>query len=67
MTPDRQTDSQLRSWSEGCVKPKPLRLSSEDILQVSEDPYHREFVSWQVDHFLFFISFFTKQGGGSPA
>ena len=34
--------SQLGSWSEGCVKP--LKLSRKAIKQVSEDPYHTEFV-----------------------
>ena len=47
--------SQPGSWSEGRVKP--LRLSREAIWQVSEDPYHTEFVSWQVDHFSFFYFF----------
>ena len=40
--------SQLGSWSEGCAKS--LKLSREAIGQVSEDPYHTEFVSWRVDH-----------------
>ena len=44
--------SQLGSWSYGCVKPS--KLSREAIWQVSEDPYHTEFVSWRVDHFSFF-------------
>ena len=35
--------SQLGSWSEGGVKP--LKLSKEAIRQVSEDPYHTDFVS----------------------
>ena len=30
------------------------KLSGEAIWQVSEDPYHTEFVSWHVDHFWFF-------------
>ena len=47
--------SQLRSWSEGCVEP--LKLCREAIGQVSEDPYHKEFVSWRVDHF-FLLHFF---------
>ena len=50
--------SQLRYWSEGCVKP--LKLSREAILQVSEDPYQTELVSWCVDHFSIFLS----NGGG---
>ena len=57
--------SQLGSWSYGCVKP--LKLSREAIWQVSEDPYHTEFVSWQVDHFSFFFIFFPlrgEEGGG---
>ena len=45
--------SQLGSWSEGCVKP--FKLSREAIWQVSEDPYHTEFVSWRVDYFLMFF------------
>ena len=53
--------SQLGSWSEGCVKP--LKLSREAIWQVSEDPYHTEFVSWQVDHFSFFFISFPLGGG----
>ena len=52
---------QLGSWSEGCVKP--LKLSRKAIWQVSEDPYHTEFVSWRVDHFSFFY-FFSTRGGG---
>ena len=38
--------SKLGSWSEGCVKP--LKLSREAIGQVSEDPYHAEFVSYRI-------------------
>ena len=53
--------SQLGSWSEGCVKP--LKLSKEAIIQVSEDPYHSEFVPCRADHFSFFFSI----GGGSGA
>ena len=40
------------------------KLSGEAIWQVSEDPYHTEFVSWRVDHFSFFYFFSTKGGGG---
>ena len=40
------------------------KLSGEAIWQVSEDPYHTEFVSWRVDHFLFFYFFSTNGGGG---
>ena len=29
---------------------------------MSEDPYHTEFVSWRVDHFLIF-HFFSTRGG----
>ena len=36
-------------------------LSGEAIWQVSEDPYHTEFVSWRVDHFSFFYFFSTKK------
>ena len=43
----------------GCVKP--LKLSREAIWQVSEDPYHTEFVSWRVDHFSFFVFLFLFQ------
>ena len=32
-------------------------------LQVTEDRYHTEFVSWRVDHFYFF-HFFSLMGGG---
>ena len=39
-------------------------LSGEAIWQVSEDPYHTEFVSWRVDHFSFFYFFSTSGGGG---
>ena len=60
--------SQLGSWSEGCVKP--LKLSREAIRQVSEDPYHTEFVSRREDHFFVFLFFFSLSGegwGGSDA
>ena len=30
-----------------------LKLCREAIWQVSEDPYHTEFVSWCIDHFSF--------------
>ena len=55
--------SQLRSWSEGCVKP--LKLSREATRQVSEDPYHTEFVSCCIDYFCFF--YFFPLGGVSGA
>ena len=38
--------SQHGSWYEGFVKP--LKLCRVAIWQVSEDPYHTEFVSWHV-------------------
>ena len=49
----------IRVWR-GCLS---FKLSREAIWQVSEDPYHTEFVSWRVDLFLFFI-FFPRRGGG---
>ena len=52
--------SQLGFWSKKCVKP--LKLSREAIWQVSDDPYHTEFVSGRVDHFYFF--FFSSILGG---
>ena len=38
------------------------KLSGEAIWQVSEDPYHTEFVSWRVDHFSFFYFFPLMEG-----
>ena len=36
------------------------KLSGEAIWQVSEDPYHTEFVLWRIDHFSLFYFFSTN-------
>ena len=50
--------SQLGSWSKGCVTH--IKICREAIWQVSEDPYHTQFVSLRGDNFLFFWFFSTK-------
>ena len=32
------------------------KLSGGGILQLSDDPYHTEFVSWHIEHFSFFFN-----------
>ena len=39
-------------------------VSGRAIWQLSDDPYHTEFVSWHVDHFLFFLFFPLRGVGG---
>ena len=57
-------DNRICSLMANCVKA--LELYREAIWQVSEYPYHTEFVSWRVHHFSFLPSSVQVQSQLSP-